>query len=86
MSEKMIDKRGIKEAVRRRYGEIAAQAQEATSCCPSSEEACTAARLYSLEELVGLPSSVTEVTLGCGNPTAIAGLKPGEVVLDLGRR
>jgi len=35
-------------------------------------------------ELAGLPSSVTGVTLGCGNPTAIAGLKPGEVVLDLG--
>lgn len=89
--EKMIDKEGIKEVVRRRYGEIAAQAkgEEATSCCPSSscctpEEACSAAALYSPEELAGVPSSVTEITLGCGNPTAIAELKPGEVVLDLG--
>lgn len=89
--KKMIDEKGIKEVVRQRYGEIAAQAkgEGATSCCPSSscctpEEACSAAALYSPEELAGLPSSVTEVTLGCGNPTAIAGLKPGQVVLDLG--
>lgn len=88
--KKMMDKKGIKEVVRRRYGEIAAQAkgEGATSCCPSSscapEEACTATALYSPEELAELPSSVTEVTLGCGNPTATAGLKPGEVVLDLG--
>lgn len=87
----MNDKKKIKEFVRRRYGEIAAQAKGkgATSCCPSSscctpEEACTAAALYSSEDLAGLPSSVMGVTLGCGNPTAIAGLKPGEVVLDLG--
>ncbi|MCJ7668450.1 MAG: arsenite methyltransferase, partial [Anaerolineae bacterium] len=86
----MNDKKRIKEFVRRRYGEIAAQAkEEATGCCPSSscctpEEACTAATLYSSEDLAGLPSSVMGVTLGCGNPTAIAGLKPGEVVLDLG--
>ncbi len=87
---KMSDKKGIKEVVRRHYGEIAAQAEgeEASSCCPAScctpEEVCSAAALYSSEELSGLPGSVTGVALGCGNPTAIAELKPGEVVLDLG--
>jgi ubiquinone/menaquinone biosynthesis C-methylase UbiE len=40
--------------------------------------------LYSQEELYGLPPTVTEIAMGCGNPPAIAGLKPGEVVLDLG--
>lgn len=83
--KKVIGKKEIKEVVRRRYGEIAARAkgEGATSCC-APEEACSAAALYSPEELSGLPESVTEVALGCGNPTAIAELKPGEVVLDLG--
>ncbi|HSR31019.1 MAG TPA: arsenite methyltransferase [Anaerolineae bacterium] len=57
------------------------------SCCGSSEgdvESAGAARFYSLEELGGLPESVTGASLGCGNPIAISELKAGEVVLDLG--
>ena len=41
-------------------------------------------RLYSAQALEDLPETVTDVSLGCGNPTAIAELRPGEVVLDLG--
>jgi arsenite methyltransferase len=90
----------IKEAVRQNYGSIArryveerAQScccgpRQAGSCCGPSEEAAEAgggaARFYSAEELAGLPNSVADVSLGCGNPTAIAELRPGEVVLDLG--
>jgi arsenite methyltransferase len=58
-----------------------------SSCCEPSEtavEAAGAARFYSEEELAGLPETVTDVSLGCGNPLAIAELQPGEVVLDLG--
>ncbi len=62
--------------------------QPASSCCGPSEAAVedtgTAARLYSVGELADLPDSVTGAALGCGNPTAIAGLQPGEAVLDLG--
>jgi ubiquinone/menaquinone biosynthesis C-methylase UbiE len=61
--------------------------QPADCCGPSGatvEIADTAARFYSVEELAGLPDSVTDISLGCGNPTAIAELQPGEVVLDLG--
>ncbi len=43
-----------------------------------------AANLYSSVELAALPADFTGDSLGCGNPTAIAGLQPGEVVLDLG--
>ncbi len=45
---------------------------------------CDAGRFYSATEIGDLPKSVTGFALGCGNPTAIAELQPGEVVLDLG--
>jgi len=59
------------------------------SCCDSAGtaqevETIGAARLYAEGELADLPESVTEAAMGCGNPTAIASLQPGEVVLDLG--
>jgi SAM-dependent methyltransferase len=71
---------------------------QASSCCgPAQGVSCcgleakaevagndTATRIYSEEELNDLPDSVTQASAGCGNPTAIAGLQPGDVVLDLG--
>jgi arsenite methyltransferase len=62
---------------------------QASCCGPSAEVAEDAgtdgaARFYSVAELADLPGSVTDVSLGCGNPTAISALQPGEVVLDLG--
>ena len=56
------------------------------SCCNSSTASTTqtASHFYAAEELSGLPESVIEASLGCGNPLAIAGLRSGEVVLDLG--
>ncbi len=59
-----------------------------TNCCGPSEAVAdstsTAVRLYSAGELADLPDSVTGIALGCGNPTAITELRPGEAVLDLG--
>jgi arsenite methyltransferase len=59
---------------------------QATSCCDPAQgaEADGKHHLYSEDELGDLPESVTQASAGCGNPTAIASLQPGEVVLDLG--
>lgn len=62
-------------------------AQDRCGCCGSpgaDETEAAAGRFYAADELQGLPESVTEASLGCGNPLAIASLRPGEVVLDLG--
>lgn len=94
----MSDKPEVKKVVRERYGEIAARfvGKGRASCCPPQQASCcgpgqadvtrfaNAMRLYPAQELANLPESVTGMALGCGNPIAIAGLKPGEVVLDLG--
>lgn len=65
--------------------------EPATSCCgdaeaPAAEEQAIAniARLYAEDDVADLPGTVTDVAFGCGNPTAIAALQPGQVVLDLG--
>ena len=54
------------------------------SCCGPEVTSPAAARYYSDAELDGLPESVTDISLGCGNPLAISELQAGEVVLDLG--
>jgi SAM-dependent methyltransferase len=67
--------------------ETAEESSASRACCGSSGEpveASGAARFYSAEELDDLPDTVTGASLGCGNPLAIADLRPGEVVLDLG--
>ena len=66
----------IKDAVKEHYGSRARDV--ASSCCgPSQRE-----NLYVVDEVADLPDTVP--SYGCGNPTAIAGLSEGEVVLDLG--
>ncbi len=71
----------VHESVREHY---AAKATASTSCCDSGDCCDTSAALYPKELLAQLPEDVSEFTLGCGNPLAIASLKPGETVLDLG--
>jgi SAM-dependent methyltransferase len=71
----------IHEVVRERYGGIAAGTQ--SSCC-GSDGCAPQPELYDAVLLQDLPDSVTGISLGCGDPVTIAGLKPGEWVLDLG--
>jgi len=61
--------------------------QPASCCGPTQTVECAgnaAARFYSTEEIRTLPDTVTQASLGCGNPLAISELQQGEVVLDLG--
>ena len=78
----------LREAVRARYGEAALRAREGpASCCRSS--CCDTvdpitSNLYTDAEGAEVPSEALAASLGCGNPTALAELRPGEIVLDLG--
>ena len=71
----------IAAAVRTRYGRIA-EAGGRASCCSTPDP--ISRDLYSADETAGLPSGATQTSLGCGNPTALIALQPGQVVLDLG--
>jgi arsenite methyltransferase len=77
----------IKEVVRERYAEIARSVQgPGSSCCYDGEvgSRCISANLYADDETGSLPEDAVLASLGCGNPTALAELKQGETVLDLG--
>ncbi len=84
-----MDKEEIGKAVRERYGNIAKQGSSccgpAKSCCGSTDSAQSISRGigYTEEELKAVPEGAN-MGLGCGNPIALASLKEGEVVLDLG--
>jgi arsenite methyltransferase len=79
----------IKEAVRQKYGEAAKRAASGGSaCCGGGAElsGCDpiTKNLYDDAEKAALPDKAVAASLGCGNPTALAKLQPGEIVLDLG--
>ena len=82
----------IKSMVQEKYGEAAkrAAAGQASACCGSSPasaiEGCDpiTANLYGENEAGSVPEAALRASLGCGNPTALAKLAPGEIVLDLG--
>ena len=80
----------LKEAIREKYGQAATRAQAgATSCCGTgsgSKRCCDpiTSNLYDAGQAGEVPEAAMSASLGCGNPTALAELKPGETVLDLG--
>ena len=90
----MIDSE-LKRTIREKYGDAATRVntgETGSSCCGTS--ACCGsttatwdpitANLYDESQKAGLPAEAVLASLGCGNPTALAELKPGQVVLDLG--
>jgi arsenite methyltransferase len=81
----------VKKVVKEKYGEAALRVISGTgsACCGSSPSSCAAtdaitSNLYDSAQKGELPDAAVQASLGCGNPTALAELKPGEIVLDLG--
>jgi arsenite methyltransferase len=80
----------IQQAVREKYGAIAtsvANASKTSGCCGPTACGCgdpVTSNLYSDAETSGLPTDAVAASLGCGNPTALLSLEPGQTVLDLG--
>jgi SAM-dependent methyltransferase len=80
----------VKDAVRQKYGEAAQRARrgQAATCGCGTSGSCgpdpITSQLYDEGQAASIPAEALLASLGCGNPTALAELKPGEVVLDLG--
>src|SRR6185295_7552753 len=88
MNEQPLDSVALREVVQAKYGEAARSVQRGAtaSCgcgCGCGPDPITS-DLYEKAEAAGLPAEAVLASLGCGNPTALAQLAPGEVVLDLG--
>lgn len=82
----MTTEAAIREAVKAKYGTIARTGGK-SSCCGPTACGCgdpITSNLYSDTETAGVPAEAIAVSLGCGNPTALIDLQPGEIVLDLG--
>ena len=79
----------VKEIVKEKYGQAAtrAAAGQTSAGCGATDGGCCdpiTSNLYDLEQIGSLPAAAVVASLGCGNPTALAELREGEVVLDLG--
>jgi SAM-dependent methyltransferase len=74
----------VRATLRGRYADLAARASEGRSCCEPEEQAVFGAERYREIDRADLPDAATLASIGCGNPTAVAELHPGEEVLDLG--
>lgn len=81
----------VKEVVREKYGQAALRVTSGAGGCCSDRSSAEGAscdpitsNLYDTAEKGEVPDTAIEASLGCGNPSALAELKPGEIVLDLG--
>jgi arsenite methyltransferase len=74
----------VHQVIRDHYAAAAVRAQQAAGCCSAAPEDPISRGLYSDQETAELPGGAVIASLGCGNPTALATLHQGEVVLDLG--
>src|SRR5450631_3466054 len=80
---------GVQEQVKEKYGSAAravAQSASVQACCDPGLRCCDpiTTNLYSADQTGLIPEKAAQASLGCGNPTALIDLRPGETVLDLG--
>src|SRR5712692_6357035 len=83
-----MDSADIKEIVKEKYGQAALRGKS-RSCCGTADTTVSTcdpitSNLYDAAQMQQVPGEALRASLGCGNPTALAKLNPGEVVLDLG--
>jgi DNA-binding transcriptional ArsR family regulator len=75
----------VRETVRVKYAERARRvSEESGSCCGTTDCSPITSNLYGSDEVGVIPEDAVKASLGCGNPTALASLAEGEIVLDLG--
>jgi SAM-dependent methyltransferase len=79
----------VQEQVKEKYGSAAravAQSGSVQACCDPGLRCCDpiTTNLYSADQMGIIPEKAVQASLGCGNPTALIALRPGETVLDLG--
>ncbi|HEY7403086.1 MAG TPA: arsenite methyltransferase [Candidatus Angelobacter sp.] len=82
-----MNRTDIREAVKEKYAQAARKTAAPGSCCGSGAGGCgdpITSNLYDAMQANEIPAEAMLASLGCGNPTALARLNPGEVVLDLG--
>src|SRR3984893_3396026 len=85
--ERVMTDPSVQAAVQQKYGAIAKAVGQTGGCCGPTPCRCAdpiTSNLYSEVETRGLPADAVAVSLGCGNPTALIQLEPGQTVLDLG--
>ena len=83
-----MDSTHIKEIVKEKYGQAALRGKSG-SCCGTADASGSGcdpitSNLYDAAQMEQIPGEALQASLGCGNPTALAKLNAGEVVLDLG--
>jgi arsenite methyltransferase len=74
----------LKTAIKSKYGKAAIGATDGGGCCGGGCGDPITSNLYDAAERAALPAEAVSASLGCGNPTAMIDLQPGETVLDLG--
>src|SRR5713101_5423606 len=83
-----VDRTDIKEIVKEKYGQAALRGTSGSCCGAADSNGSTCdpitSNLYDAAQMQQVPGEALQASLGCGNPTALAKLNPGEVVLDLG--